>query len=120
MVWRLVLADLSIHATRDVHHESDGGNSGSSAIAPFILDSLFPTKVPSQAKVLQTLNQIKMARITLYVVLTLFSVMTVAFLVALFVLPSDGVAKTILGGTDGVIGVSLRQIIKNVFPDPKG
>lgn len=72
-----------------------------------------------QARVQEILNRIEMARITLYVVLSLFALVLIAFLVALFVLPGDSVAKTILGATDATLGVSLRAIIAYLFPKPK-
>ena len=73
----------------------------------------------NQAKVLEILNRIKMARITLLTMLSLFSLVLVVFLVSLFVLPSDAVAKTILGATDATLGVSLRAMIAYLFPKPK-
>jgi len=72
-----------------------------------------------QARVEEILSRIKMAQITLYAVLGLFSLVLVVFLVSLFVLPSDAIAKTVLGGTDATLGVSLRAIIAYLFPKPK-
>jgi hypothetical protein len=72
-----------------------------------------------QARVEEILSRIKMAQFTLYTVLGLFSLVLIVFLISLFVLPNDTVAKTVLGATDVTLGASLRAIVGYLFPKPK-
>jgi hypothetical protein len=64
----------------------------------------------------EILNRIQMAKLTLRVILVLFSIGFLAFIVAMFVLPSDAWAKTILGGVDTLLGVRMAQIGKHLYP----
>jgi len=54
-----------------------------------------------------------------FTVLGLFSIVLLNFLIAVFVLPADTTAKTILGVTDATLGASLRAIIAYLIPKPK-
>jgi len=69
-----------------------------------------------QLKVYEGLQRIKMAWVALWAALVLFSVVLVAFLWALFVAHSDGVAKTALGATDATLGWALRTVYAYLFP----
>jgi|GraSoiStandDraft_41_1057321.scaffolds.fasta_scaffold1138664_3 hypothetical protein len=79
-----------------------------------------PPAIPNakQLKTLEVLQRIKMAWVTLYVILGLFTVGFGAFLVSVFMLPGDGISKSILGGIDLLLGWSLRAVVGNLFPRP--
>jgi hypothetical protein len=69
-----------------------------------------------QARVDEIVNRIWMAKLTLSVVLGLFVLGFICFIVAMFALPSDAVAKGLLGGIDTLLGFQLRQINKHLYP----
>ncbi len=75
-----------------------------------------PIPTPKQAETLDILNRIYMARLMLYVVLALFVIGFLAFIAAMFITNGDGIAKTILGGIDTLLGVRLAQISKHLYP----
>lgn len=77
------------------------------------------TITPEQLAVHKGIQTILMAWIALITALLLFTGVLAAFLYALFVLKSEGSAKTILGATDLTLGVALRGVYAYLFPTPK-
>jgi hypothetical protein len=69
-----------------------------------------------QTKVYEAIQRNRMAWTALAFVLFWLSVGFSCFLYAMFFMPSQYVAKGILGGLDGLLGWSLKAIISNLFP----
>jgi hypothetical protein len=60
-----------------------------------------------------------MAWVALWFILILFSIGLLSFLAALFWVDRAGIAKTLLGGVDTLLGLALRTVMANLFPPPK-
>lgn len=73
---------------------------------------------PEQLAVYTELQRIRMAWVTLPVILALFAIGFLAFLYALFHIPQQGLPKTIVGGIDTLLGFALKTIITYLFPPP--
>jgi small neutral amino acid transporter SnatA (MarC family) len=71
---------------------------------------------PAQAKVYEVIQRNRMAWTALLFVLILLAVGFFSFLGAMFFLPSQAVAKGILGGIDLLLGWALKIMLKNLFP----
>jgi hypothetical protein len=78
-----------------------------------------PDLSADQRKTYEVFQRIRMAWVTLVVILGVFVAGFAAFLFAIFSLPSDMVAKVILGGIDALVGTSMYFIIRYLFPGKK-
>jgi hypothetical protein len=74
---------------------------------------------PEQLTVYTELQRIRMGWVTLYVVLSLFSIALLSFLYAVFFVTEQTAPKVILGGIDTLLGWALKMIIAYLFPPPK-
>jgi hypothetical protein len=74
---------------------------------------------PEQLTVYTELQRIRMAWVTLAVVLILFAIGLLSFLYAVFWVERQDAPKVILGGIDGVLGWALKTIISYLFPSPQ-
>ena len=72
-----------------------------------------------QLKTFEVVERIRMAKVTLYVILAILVVGIAAFLVAIFGNYGETSAKAILGGINTLVGFSLRAVIAYLFPNPK-
>jgi hypothetical protein len=84
------------------------------------MKQLPPDLTPTQLKAFEALERIRMAWIALWFVLALFSITLLSFLVALFVLQSDAMPKTILGAVNGLMGWAVKVVLAHLFPKPRG
>jgi hypothetical protein len=75
---------------------------------------------PSQLKVYEVVQHIRMAWVTLACVLGLLSIGFCCFLYAMFFVKSQEVAKGILGGIDALLAWALKIILNNLFPSKSG
>jgi len=71
---------------------------------------------PEQLKVYAELQRIRMAWVTLSVVLSLFSIALLSFLYSVFFVAEQTAPKVILGGIDTLLGWALKMIIAYLFP----
>jgi hypothetical protein len=72
-----------------------------------------------QLKTREVLQRLQMAWIALWFVLILFSIALLAFLAALFLLKSEGAAKTVLGGVNGILAWITKIVFSYLFPTSK-
>jgi len=75
-----------------------------------------PSLTDKQRKTYEVLQKIRMAWVVLWFVLCLFSAGFIAFLWSLFVLPSDALAKSALGGTNFLLGWAMKAVVRYLFP----
>lgn len=78
-----------------------------------------PNITPSQRNWYETAQRIRMAWTAMLFILVLLTVGFFAFLYAMFFMPGQGLATSILGGIDLLFGWSLKAIISNLFPSKK-
>lgn len=78
-----------------------------------------PQFTPTQLRAYEVLQRIRMAWLTLCVVLALFSIGLLSFLYAVFWLETETGPKLILGGIDLLLGLALREIIAYLFPNQR-
>lgn len=79
-----------------------------------------PDYTPAQLSTYEVLQRIRMAWVALWFALGLFTIATLTFLVALFVLSADAPSKAILGIIDSIVGATLFRVYAYLFPTPKG
>jgi hypothetical protein len=79
-----------------------------------------PALSPEQVSVYDAIQRIRMAWVSLIVVLALFTIGFGAFLYAIFFVSGQDIAKGIVGGIDGILVWSLRTILGNLFPKRGG
>lgn len=75
-----------------------------------------PVLTDEQLRTYEVLARIKMATVALWFLLVIFAAFSGAFLLAIFLLPSDVPAKAILGGIDGGLGSLLHIVYRYLFP----
>ncbi len=71
---------------------------------------------PSQLKVYEVVQRIRMAWVALFFALGLFSIGFLAFLYSVFFLDEHTVPKIILGGIDSLLGWCLKIVYSDLFP----
>jgi hypothetical protein len=71
---------------------------------------------PEQLKIYTELQRIRMAWMTLCVILALFTIGLLSFLYAVFFVSQQTAPKLIMGGIDGLLGWALKHIVGNLFP----
>ena len=78
-----------------------------------------PPLTDKQLKIYEGIQRIRMAWVTLIVILTCFVAVFIALLFAAFLQTVGPRIKGAFATIDGLLGVSLHQIVRHLFPTKK-
>lgn len=83
------------------------------------MTNLIPSYSDEQLKTFEVLERIRMAKITLYVVLGSFVVVLICLLMTAFTSIAGPYLKWAFATIDGLLAFCLHQIVRHLFPTRK-